>query len=116
MTNYINADEPITIYAICLFGWGKGKTIAEALRNCRKASRGYLDEKFSTVEKDGKRKTEKDIADLLDEQKVRLYASNETDGIAMEWYTPKPSKGKWVLFLGDCMNEAQFFGNPAIKQ
>lgn len=104
----IDTNESIDIYAICLYGWGKGKTIAEALRNMRESSRGFVDAKFTADLKNGKSKR-CNIADAIDAQVVRLFATNQTEGIAIEWYTPRPKDGKWVLFLGDADNTAQFY-------
>lgn len=106
----INLGEEIDIYAICLYGWGRGKTVSEALRNMRDCSRGMVSKDF-TCEKIGKngKKEMMPFDELIDEQRVRLFATNKTDGIEIEFYTPKPSKGKWVLFLGDAFNNAKFY-------
>lgn len=101
----IDKSEPIDIYAICLYGWGRGKTIAEALRNMRESSRGFVDRNYTADFKDGK----KNFDEAIDAQIVRLFATNQTEGIDIEWYTPKPEKGKWVLFLGDADNTARFY-------
>lgn len=89
--------EPLCVYAISLAGWGKGKTVAEALRNVYSASRGVV--------------KPKDVVDDLEHQRVSLYLSNETDGIRIENFSPRPSEGKWVLHLGDEFNGIKVYGN-----
>lgn len=89
--------EPLVIYAISLAGWGKGKTIAEALRNMYSASRGWCQPE--------------NIIDDLEHQRIAIYLSNETDGIDIDNFSPRPSEGKWVLHLGDEFNDIKAYGH-----
>lgn len=103
----INTDEPIYVIAIGLAGWGKGKTAHEALRNLRSASRGMLDKDFGmTLYPNGNKKGKHyDIADNLESDHIRLWLTNDNT-FSSEWYTFKPSAGKWCIYLGDADNNA----------
>lgn len=46
----------------------------------------------------------------LEHQHIGLYVSNETDGIEIDNFHPKPSAGKWCLHLGDEYNAIRAFG------
>ena len=87
----INGGEELCIYAICAAGWGKGKTISEALKNLYSYARGFIEPR--------------NIVDDLEHQRIGLYLSNETDGINIRNFSPHPSEGKWCIHLGDEYND-----------
>lgn len=93
----IKSGEKLCVYAICCYGWGRGDTIAEALRNMYKYARGGIEPKS--------------IVEDLEHQQVGLYLSNEVDGIRIQGFCPRPSKGKWVIHLGDEYNGIKGFGD-----
>jgi len=101
----IDTNETISIVAISIGGWGKGKTLHEALRNLRQASRGIVDKDFgTTLYPDGKER-KYDFAEALENQQIRIWLTNDTT-VTTEWFTFKPSEDKWAIFLGDCDNVA----------
>jgi len=106
----INTDEPISIVAVGIAGWGKGKTLHEALRNLKKASRGMIDDDYgTTLYPDGKER-KYTFADALENCHIRLWLTND-ETVTTEWYTFKPNEGKWAIFLGDCDNAALAYMN-----
>ena len=101
----VNPEEPIFVIAISIAGWGKGKTLHEALRNLKSASRGMIDKDYGmTLYPDGK-KRKYDFAYNLEKSHIRLWLTNDPT-FRSEWYNFIPSKGKWAMFLGDCDNDA----------
>lgn len=91
----ISKGEPLCVYAVCVFGWGRGETVGAALANMYEYARGGIEPKR--------------IVEDLTHQRMSLYLSNEVDGIRIENFTPRPSEGKWVIHLGDEYNGIKFY-------
>lgn len=91
----IDTSEKICVYAVSVFGWGRGDTVGEALDNMFKFARGCI--------------SPENIVNNLNRQHIALYLSNEVDGIRIEGYVPRPSKGKWMIHLGDDYNAVKAF-------
>ena len=108
----IDTEEAISVVAICLSGWGKGKTLHEALRNMKKASRGLIDTDYGMTLYPNNKKKKYYFADSVEGSQIGIWLTND-DSVTTEWYQFKPSEGKWAIFLGNADNNALAYINTA---